>query len=93
MKKKLPTAPVRAKVRGTRDVQATSTVTVWPGATAAGSGTDSTVWSAVLPSSGAMNVAPPVRSARGAAPPASRRIAVTSMKLQSACGRSPGESA
>jgi hypothetical protein len=43
MKKKLPIAPVRAKVRGTCAVQRTSTATVLPGATAVGSGTDSTV--------------------------------------------------
>ena len=49
-------APVRANVRGTRDVQAISTSIVSPGATARASGTSATVRSSALPSSGAMNL-------------------------------------
>ena len=92
MKKKLPMAPVRANVRGTRAVHASSTVTDCPGADRAGSGTDQHRPVVRLPSSGAMNVPLDVRSVSEAPPPESRRIAVTSMRLQSSAGRSPGES-
>src|SRR5579864_3315526 len=43
MKKKLPIAPVRAKVRGTCEVHASSTVAVRPGASGSGNGTAMTV--------------------------------------------------
>ena len=55
MKKKLPMAPVRAKVRGTCAVHVTSIVALAPGSIGCGSGTAITVSSSGLSSSGAMN--------------------------------------
>jgi hypothetical protein len=55
MKKKLPMTPVRAIVRGTREVHAISIVAVPPGSIGCGSVTLITVRSSALPSSGAMN--------------------------------------
>ena len=55
MKKKLPMAPVRAKVRGTWAVQATSMVALPPASIGCASGTAITVSSLGLSSSGAMN--------------------------------------
>ena len=52
MKKKLPMAPVRAKVRGTWAVQAISMVTLPPDAIGCASGTDITVSALALSSTG-----------------------------------------
>ena len=82
MKKKLPIAPVRAKVRGTCAVHFTSIASVAPGGAASGSGTAITVSSSALPSSGAMKCRVDVRSS-GAAPWPSSRIEVTSMRPRS----------
>jgi hypothetical protein len=62
MKKKLPIAPVRAKVRGTCAVHATSICTVAPGSMGSSSGTDITVSSSALSSSGATKRLNAVRS-------------------------------
>ena len=62
MKKKLPIAPVRANVRGTWAVQATSMVALPPGSIGCASGTDITVSSFGFSSSGAMKRFEAVRS-------------------------------
>ena len=80
--------PVRAKVRGTFDVQLTSTLMVSPGATGAGSGTAITVWSFGLPSSGLMYRRRDVRST-GVESPVSRRTALMSIQPISSAGAGP----
>ena len=82
MKKKLPMAPVRANVRGTCAVQAMVIVAVAPGSAALGSGTDITVSSLALSSSGAMKRFDAVRSVE-AAPADVTAIDVMSMRPQS----------
>ena len=90
MKKKSPIAPVRANVRGTRELHSISMLTVSPGATGVGIGTESTVRSSGLLSSGETKRRRSVRSWAPASP--SSRTAVTSIQPQSASGldASPG---
>ena len=77
MKKKFPTAPVRANVRGTCALHATRISAVAPGAIGAASGTSITVSSSALSSSGAMKRRDAVRST----PPTA--IEPTSMRAHS----------
>ncbi len=88
----MPIAPVRAKVRGTREDQAIWTLTVSPGATGAASGTSATVRSSRFPSSGAMKRIAEVTSTGAPLVPTSFKL-VTSIQPQSPSGRSAASDA
>jgi hypothetical protein len=88
-KKKLPTAPVREKVRGICSVHSISTLTVSPLATGDGRPTAITVRSCALPSSGETKRRAAAMSI-GGAEAGSRRIAVTSIQPMSRASRLGG---